>query len=59
MRVPTVEPYELVPPVPLTVTTVVPPVHLIGNADAVAATGIGAAMVIVVVDEQLLPSVTV
>ena len=59
MRVPTVEPYELVPPVPLTVTTVVPPVHGIGNAVALATTGIGAAMVMVVVAEQLLPSVTV
>ena len=59
MRVPTVEPYELVPPVPLTVTTVVPPVHGIGSADALATTCIGAAIVIVVVAEQLLPSVTV
>ena len=59
MRVPTVEPYELVPPVPLTVTTAVPPAHGITGVVALAVTGVGSAIVIVVVIEQLLWSDTV
>ena len=59
MRVPTVEPYELVPPVPLTVTTTVPPWQETEGVVALAVTGVGSVIVIVVVEEQLLPSVTV
>ena len=47
------------PPAPVTVITVVPPLHSIAGAVALAVTRIGLAIVIVVDAEQVLPSVTV
>ena len=50
---------EPVPPEPVTVTTVVPPLHKIGGAVAPAVTDVGLEIVIDVVAEQPLKSDTV